>query len=152
MNHLRRQRAIRRVTFVGLASLLFVTACGSSESTEEPDVMFAQMMIPHHEQAIELADLALNPTANADIMPEAPSLSDGLKQLCPPLPIKAGGDEAVCSLNTSVKVVTNKKMPSPLQRMTRPPVSPLAVMGVTPQANFLLTLTSLYAKVGMRQQ
>ena len=65
MNHLRRQRAIRRVTFVGLASLLFVTACGSSESNEDPDVMFSQMMIPHHEQAIELADLALNPAAMA---------------------------------------------------------------------------------------
>lgn len=65
MNIHRHQRAIRRVTFVGLASLLFMTACGSSESTEEPDVMFSQMMIPHHEQAIELADLALNPAAMA---------------------------------------------------------------------------------------
>jgi uncharacterized protein (DUF305 family) len=27
--------------------------------------MFAQMMIPHHEQAIELADMALDPTLMA---------------------------------------------------------------------------------------
>ncbi|MCM3555778.1 DUF305 domain-containing protein [Janibacter melonis] len=29
------------------------------------DIMFAQMMIPHHEQAIAMADLALDPSANA---------------------------------------------------------------------------------------
>jgi uncharacterized protein (DUF305 family) len=29
------------------------------------DVMFAQMMIPHHEQALELADMALDPTLMA---------------------------------------------------------------------------------------
>jgi uncharacterized protein (DUF305 family) len=29
------------------------------------DVMFAQMMIPHHEQAIEMADIALDPTMGA---------------------------------------------------------------------------------------
>ena len=47
---------------------------GQSESTESTvdaadhnssDVMFAQMMIPHHEQAIELADMALDPTTGA---------------------------------------------------------------------------------------
>lgn len=29
------------------------------------DIMFAQMMIPHHEQAITMADLALDPSAKA---------------------------------------------------------------------------------------
>jgi uncharacterized protein (DUF305 family) len=29
------------------------------------DVMFAQMMIPHHEQAIEMSDIALDPTVGA---------------------------------------------------------------------------------------
>lgn len=29
------------------------------------DIMFAQMMIPHHEQAIAMADLAVDPSANA---------------------------------------------------------------------------------------
>lgn len=31
----------------------------------DADVMFAQMMIPHHEQAIELSDIALDPTVGA---------------------------------------------------------------------------------------
>ena len=32
------------------------------------DVEFAQMMIPHHEQAVEMADLALqNDSASADV-------------------------------------------------------------------------------------
>ncbi len=65
-----------------IAGLLLLTACGgesnqqstastqtdltSSESSfNDADVMFAQMMIPHHEQAIELADIALDPTLKA---------------------------------------------------------------------------------------
>ena len=31
----------------------------------DDDVMFAQMMIPHHEQAIEMADIALDPLVGA---------------------------------------------------------------------------------------
>jgi uncharacterized protein (DUF305 family) len=31
----------------------------------DADVMFAQMMIPHHEQAIEMSDIALDPTIGA---------------------------------------------------------------------------------------
>jgi uncharacterized protein (DUF305 family) len=56
-----------------------LTACSSSDSSTEgsdtsavanqnfndDDVMFAQMMIPHHEQAIEMADIALDPTIGA---------------------------------------------------------------------------------------
>ena len=40
-------------------------ATSSESSFNEADVMFAQMMIPHHEQAIELADMALDPTLMA---------------------------------------------------------------------------------------
>jgi uncharacterized protein (DUF305 family) len=64
------------------AGLLLLAACGSesnqqstastqtdltsSESSfNDADVMFAQMMIPHHEQALELADIALDPTLMA---------------------------------------------------------------------------------------
>ena len=49
-----------------------VAACGGGGSNESSnqdfngaDVMFAQMMIPHHEQAIELSDIALDPTVGA---------------------------------------------------------------------------------------
>lgn len=64
------------------AGLLLLAACGSESNQQstastqtdltssqssfnEADVMFAQMMIPHHEQAIELADIALDPTLMA---------------------------------------------------------------------------------------
>ncbi|MGA0895251.1 MAG: DUF305 domain-containing protein [Ilumatobacteraceae bacterium] len=56
---------------------LGVAACGGSGEAEPSatttamqdfngdDVMFAQMMIPHHEQAIEMSDIALDPTVGA---------------------------------------------------------------------------------------
>ena len=67
---------------IGLSATLLLAACGSSSSdsnTNTPmvensasatgfndaDVMFAQMMIPHHEQAIEMSDMALDPTTPA---------------------------------------------------------------------------------------
>lgn len=51
---------------------LILASCGGGESSNTDaesfnasDVMFAQMMIPHHEQAIELSDIALDPTVGA---------------------------------------------------------------------------------------
>ena len=58
---------------------LLLGACGShdmgsmdtGDSTQESadfndaDVMFAQLMIPHHEQAIEMSDIALDPNTGA---------------------------------------------------------------------------------------
>jgi uncharacterized protein (DUF305 family) len=59
------------------------TADGSGSGTSETvadfgagDVMFAQMMIPHHEQAIEMADMALERTENADIRTLATEIKD----------------------------------------------------------------------------
>lgn len=63
---------------------LAVVACGSSSSSSDADVMFAQMMIPHHEQAIELSDVALNPAAGA---------SEAIKQLA--MQIKANQDPEI---------------------------------------------------------
>ena len=72
-----------RTTAVLMTGALLFTACGghdmsdmSTGSTDtnvtdsergfnDADIMFAQMMIPHHEQAIELADMALDPTLMA---------------------------------------------------------------------------------------
>lgn len=60
-------------------ALMTLSACSSSDSStdgtdtsvvanqsfNDDDVIFAQMMIPHHEQAIEMADIALDPTIGA---------------------------------------------------------------------------------------
>ena len=72
-----------QITAVLMTGALLFTACGghdmsdmSTGSTDtnvtdsergfnDADIMFAQMMIPHHEQAIELADMALDPTLMA---------------------------------------------------------------------------------------
>ncbi|AKT50719.1 DUF305 domain-containing protein [Arsenicicoccus sp. oral taxon 190] len=41
---------------------------GGSSASRSGDVMFAQMMIPHHQQAIEMGDLALkNPTSSPEV-------------------------------------------------------------------------------------
>ncbi|MGA0877658.1 MAG: DUF305 domain-containing protein [Ilumatobacteraceae bacterium] len=55
----------RHTTMAMIAMAAILTGCGSSSSETDADVMFAQMMIPHHEQAIELADLALNPATGS---------------------------------------------------------------------------------------
>ncbi len=67
-----------RIILLGLTSIALLTACASSSDTttgtdvveavtdfNDDDVMFAQMMIPHHEQAIEMSDIALDPTVGA---------------------------------------------------------------------------------------
>jgi uncharacterized protein (DUF305 family) len=38
-----------------------------SESSWDEDVMFAQMMVPHHEQAIEMSDLALERAGSPEV-------------------------------------------------------------------------------------
>ena len=68
------------LTAVALAAAaLLLGACGSSQTGSmdtstsisksadfnDADVMFAQLMIPHHEQAIEMSDIALDPNTGA---------------------------------------------------------------------------------------
>jgi len=64
----------RWMTILGTAMVVVLAACGSGGSDSaasdeaafnDADVMFAQMMIPHHEQAIEMSDIALDPTVGA---------------------------------------------------------------------------------------
>jgi uncharacterized protein (DUF305 family) len=74
------KRVVLALTVVVLAAP--VAACGGSKKTStvapggsavagkpgafnDADVAFAQGMIPHHEQAIEMADMALDPTVGA---------------------------------------------------------------------------------------
>ena len=67
---------LRTLPVIAIIGALGIAACGSddtaSPSTQtnqvvfnEADVVFAQGMISHHEQAIEMADIALDPTIGA---------------------------------------------------------------------------------------
>lgn len=51
------------------AATMLLMGCSSagddSAEFDADDTMFAQMMIPHHEQAIEMSDIALDPTTGA---------------------------------------------------------------------------------------
>lgn len=63
-----------------LSAIALLSACTPSAADfNESDVMFAQMMIPHHQQAVELADLALEPTsaASSEIVQLAQQIRDG---------------------------------------------------------------------------
>ena len=65
------------VAILGAVLIAVLPACGSTSSQDadavvadeaafnDADVMFAQMMIPHHEQAIEMSDIALDPNTGA---------------------------------------------------------------------------------------
>ena len=76
---------MRRGAAVVAAGLLVlgVSGCGGDESDTAPatasaaDIAFAQSMIPHHEQAVEMADLALS--ADADASQEVQGLAEEIK-------------------------------------------------------------------------
>ncbi|NBO07413.1 MAG: DUF305 domain-containing protein [Actinobacteria bacterium] len=55
-------RAMKKLTLLILAALLSGCATGDSSNTSfsADDQMFAAMMIPHHEQAIEMADMVID--------------------------------------------------------------------------------------------
>ena len=59
---------------------LVLTGCAtSSQSGSEysaDDINFAEMMIPHHEQAIEMSEIALLNTTNPDVLQLAQEIKD----------------------------------------------------------------------------
>jgi uncharacterized protein (DUF305 family) len=61
---------MKRILMAVLAIML--TSCASSDNGESKfssqDIMFAEMMIPHHEQAIEMADLALAISQDSEVL------------------------------------------------------------------------------------
>ncbi len=61
---------MRKLALVILSLLLSgcVTGDSSNTSFSADDQMFAAMMIPHHEQAIEMADIALGKSTNPEIL------------------------------------------------------------------------------------
>jgi uncharacterized protein (DUF305 family) len=55
-----------------LVGALLLSGCATSPQANSEysstDISFAEQMIPHHEQAIEMSDLALLNTSNADVL------------------------------------------------------------------------------------
>ena len=70
---------LQKVLFA--VAVIAIAGCGSAKESNslfnDADAMFAQMMIPHHEQAIVLAEMAENPTSGAS--PEVTSLAAQIK-------------------------------------------------------------------------
>ena len=68
---------LQKVLFAVIATAVAIGGCSSTKELNalfnDADAMFAQMMIPHHEQAIVLAEMAENPTSEAG--PEVISLA-----------------------------------------------------------------------------
>lgn len=68
---------MKRVITILFASALLLAACGGSDSEgssssgsadfNDADVTFVRGMIPHHEQAVEMADLAVENGTSADV-------------------------------------------------------------------------------------
>lgn len=61
----------RLIAFVIGAILLAGCATNSQDASStysSQDIMFAEMMIPHHEQAIEMSEIAFKNTTNPDVL------------------------------------------------------------------------------------
>jgi uncharacterized protein (DUF305 family) len=98
----------------GLVALIMVMAlagCASSEHGEMmeghstdasgdlagADIMFLQMMIPHHQQAIDISDLALTKSADPELLALAKDIRDG--QSAEIITMKAWLDKAGADLD-----------------------------------------------------
>ena len=74
---------IRCLAALSVLSLL-VTGCsnhksmdiGKQSSTEMADIAFAQMMIPHHDQAVVMSEYALTNTDNSEVLALAQEIID----------------------------------------------------------------------------
>jgi uncharacterized protein (DUF305 family) len=117
----KRNARIAAITAVALASTVALAGCtidmgvpdnstmgngadtsmmGDSDSSEfsNTDVMFAQMMIPHHQQAVEMSDLALAISTNPEVLAVAQKIRDAQgpeSELMKSWLTKAGADTAM---------------------------------------------------------
>ena len=70
---------MKRVWLVIVTALLLSGCAASSPSNSEyssDDIAFAEQMIPHHEQAIEMSEIALLNTTNPDVLQLAQGIKD----------------------------------------------------------------------------
>ena len=63
-----------------MISALLLSGCAASTQSDSEysadDIAFAEMMIPHHEQAIEMSEIALTNTTNPDVLQLAQEIKD----------------------------------------------------------------------------
>ena len=62
---------MKRLFLVMITALLLTGCAASTQSNSEyssDDIAFAEMMIPHHEQAIEMSEIAFLNTSNPDVL------------------------------------------------------------------------------------
>lgn len=90
------------------ASLLLLAACGGTDHGEA-DVRFAQQMIPHHAQAVEMADQALDTSRDPDVRrlaqqvrdaqdPEIRTMTGWLEEWGEDVPDPAGGGAGMADM------------------------------------------------------
>jgi uncharacterized protein (DUF305 family) len=65
---------------VAAVSLILLAGCATSEEANSgfspSDINFAEMMIPHHKQAIEMSDIAFKNTTNPEVLQLAQEIKD----------------------------------------------------------------------------
>ncbi|GGN16757.1 hypothetical protein GCM10011609_67040 [Lentzea pudingi] len=64
---------------LAVASVLLLAACGSPATHNSADVAFAQGMVPHHEQALEMSGLVASRTENPHVIDLAKRIADAQK-------------------------------------------------------------------------
>ncbi|MFM8898162.1 MAG: DUF305 domain-containing protein [Actinomycetota bacterium] len=67
---------MKRIFLLIIALLLTGCASQSNSGYSSQDIMFAEMMIPHHQQAIEMSDLALKNSTNPEVLALAQEIKD----------------------------------------------------------------------------
>ena len=67
---------MKRVIVLFLALLITGCASESNSGYSSQDIMFAEMMLPHHQQAIEMSDLALKNSTNPEVLALAQEIKD----------------------------------------------------------------------------
>ena len=70
---------MKKISLAIISALLITGCAASTQSNSEyssADIAFAEMMIPHHEQAIEMSEIALLNTKNPEVLLLAQEIKD----------------------------------------------------------------------------
>jgi len=76
MKRLERPSIKRILVIVLLPIALMACSTSSNSGYSSQDIMFAEMMIPHHQQAIEMSDLALQNSEDSEVRALAQQIKD----------------------------------------------------------------------------